>query len=79
VTPPPAAAGALVPGDRSAALASLRAATGVGLADVARVTGYPITRLLRLEHGEAAVDPGTYLQICGAIDEILLEKARREG
>ena len=54
-----------------------REETGVVLADIARVTGYDIADLLRMESGAMALEAAVYSRISAAISDLVLDKTRK--
>jgi transcriptional regulator with XRE-family HTH domain len=61
----------------AAALRRKREETGVVLADIARMSGYDIAQLLRLESGVVPLDSPTYSRISTAINQLVRERQRR--
>jgi hypothetical protein len=60
----------------ASALRRKREETGVVLADIARVTGYDIADLLRMESGAIALEATVFSRISAAIGQLVRDKAR---
>jgi hypothetical protein len=77
VTAPTPVLGVTRVNEYAAALRRKREETGVVLPDIARMTGYDIADLLRMESGAIALEARAFSRISAAIGDLVREKTHR--